>query len=113
MIGSITLISAIIILSSGIIIIGYAEQKAANTTTAIAAIAANSTYRPLVSTRGNFDINTSLLLANHNETDYAAFDIPGLQVGKCPGEIAIYVHGWGASQYKFLLYLYNIYQMHI
>jgi hypothetical protein len=48
----------------------------------------------LISTRGNFDINTSLLLANHNETDYAAFDIPGLQVGKCPDEIAIYVHGW-------------------
>jgi hypothetical protein len=76
--GSITLILAIII-SLGIIITSHAEQKIAKTTTtAIAAnrigtaiaTAANTTYKPLVFTRGNFAIDTSLLLANHNETDY-------------------------------------------
>ncbi|MBV9176195.1 MAG: alpha/beta hydrolase [Nitrososphaeraceae archaeon] len=59
---------------------------------------ANATYTPLVSTRANFDTSTSLLLPNHSKTDYAATDVPGLQVGKCPAEIVIYVHGLGATQ---------------
>lgn len=74
-----------------LVILGSITLVSAKTT-------ANATYTPLVSTRANFDTNTSLLLPNHSETDYAATDVPGLQVGKCPAEIAIYVHGLGAAQ---------------
>ena len=51
-----------------------------------------------VSTRGNFDNMTGELLQGHNKTDYAAFEIPGLQSEVCPNEIAIIVHGWGLNQ---------------
>jgi pimeloyl-ACP methyl ester carboxylesterase len=74
-----------------LVILGSITLVSAKTT-------ANATYTPLVSTRANFDTNTSLLLPNHSETDYAATDVPGLQVGMCPAEIAIYVHGLGAAQ---------------
>jgi hypothetical protein len=52
----------------------------------------------LVCTRANFDTSTSSLLPNHKKTDYAATDVPGLQVGTCPAEIVIFVHGVGATQ---------------
>jgi esterase/lipase superfamily enzyme len=85
-----------------LVILGSVTLVSTKTTTAIAATAAgtvaNATYTPLVSTRANFDASTSLLLPNHKKTDYAATDVPGLQVGKCPAEIVIYVHGVGASQ---------------
>src|SRR5215831_4141358 len=85
-----------------LVILGSITLASTKTTIAIAATStgtlADATYTPLVSTRANFDTSTSLLLPNHNEKDYAAFDVPGLQVGKCPAEIAIYVHGVGAAQ---------------
>jgi esterase/lipase superfamily enzyme len=89
-----------------LVILGSITLVSAKTTTAIAATStrtavesvANATYTPLVSTRANFDTSTSLLLPNHKKTDYAATDVPGLQVGECPAEIVIYVHGVGATQ---------------
>jgi len=93
-----------------LLILGSITLVSAKTTTAIAATStttatrtaagtvADATYTRLVSTRANFDTSTSSLLPNHNKKDYAATDVPGLQVGKCPAEIVIYVHGVGASQ---------------
>src|SRR5688572_24230833 len=54
----------------------------------------------IVSTRGHFDPMTGELLPGHNKTDYTASNIPGLQSGVCPAEIAIIVHGWGLNQNK-------------
>jgi pimeloyl-ACP methyl ester carboxylesterase len=48
---------------------------------------------PMVSTRGHFDLNTGELLPGHNFTDYTATNVPGLQVGSCPKELVIFVHG--------------------
>jgi hypothetical protein len=48
---------------------------------------------PLVSTRGHFNNNTGELLANHSTTDYNATNIPGLEVGQCPRELVVFVHG--------------------
>ena len=85
-----------------LVILGSITLASAKTTTANAATStgtlADATHTPLVSTRANFDTSTSLLLPNHNKKDYEAFDVPGLQVGKCPAEIAMYVHGLGAAQ---------------
>ena len=91
-----------------LVILGSITLVSAKTTTAIALTStttrtaagtvASAIYTPLVSTRANFDTSTSLLLPNHNKKDYAATDVPGLQVGECPAEIVIYGHGVGASQ---------------
>jgi hypothetical protein len=53
-----------------------------------------------VSTRGQFDNMTGELLPEHNKTDYVASEIPGLQHGVCPKEIAIIVHGWSLDENK-------------
>jgi pimeloyl-ACP methyl ester carboxylesterase len=50
-------------------------------------------YPILISTRGHFDNNTGELLANHTTTDYNATNVPGLEVGQCPPELVIFVHG--------------------
>lgn len=92
-----------------LVILGSVILVSTKITTAIAAISssttrtaagtvANAADTPLVSTRANFDTSTSLLLPNHNKKDYAATDVPGLQVGTCPAEIVIFVHGVGATQ---------------
>ena len=67
------------------------------TRTAVGTVA-NAIDTPLVSTRANFDTSTSLLVPNHDKKDYAATDVPGLQVGTCPADIVIFVHGVGATQ---------------
>jgi hypothetical protein len=54
----------------------------------------------IVSTRGHFNLETAELLPGHNKTDYTVSNIPGLQSGVCPDEIAIIVHGWGINQSK-------------
>jgi hypothetical protein len=48
---------------------------------------------PLVSTRNNFNVDTGELLPRHNSTDYMAINVPGLQVGQCPKEMVVFVHG--------------------
>lgn len=53
---------------------------------------------PIVSTRGHFDLSSGILLFGHTETDYRPLNIPGLQVGNCPPEIVVYVHGWNADE---------------
>jgi pimeloyl-ACP methyl ester carboxylesterase len=50
-------------------------------------------FIPLLSTRGNFDLSTGELLPRHNSTDYLPNNIPGLQIGQCPKEVVIFVHG--------------------
>jgi hypothetical protein len=60
----------------------------------------------LASTREHFNLETGLLNNGHNETDYDASHVPGLQSGtSCPKEVAIYVHGvWtgiGSSSANF------------
>ena len=91
-----------------LVILGSITLVSAKTTTAIAATSsttrtaagtvANATDTPLVFTRANYDTSTSLLLPKHKKRDYAATDVPGLQVGTCPAEIVIFVHGVGATQ---------------
>lgn len=48
---------------------------------------------PLVSTRNNFNRNTGELVQGHNSTDYVPSNVPGLQVGQCPKELVVLVHG--------------------
>jgi pimeloyl-ACP methyl ester carboxylesterase len=48
---------------------------------------------PLVSTRNNFNLGTGELLRGHNSTDYIPRNVPGLQVGQCPKEMVVLVHG--------------------
>ncbi|MGB9169797.1 MAG: alpha/beta hydrolase [Nitrososphaeraceae archaeon] len=50
---------------------------------------------PLISTRGQFDLETGQLIGGHNSTDYKAVNIPD-----CPPEIAIVVHGFGLDDAK-------------
>jgi hypothetical protein len=56
----------------------------------------------VVSTRGHFGLDTGELLPGYNTTDFMAVNIPGFQVGACPPEIAIYVHGVWANEREFL-----------
>jgi pimeloyl-ACP methyl ester carboxylesterase len=53
---------------------------------------------PTVSTRGHFDLSSGNLLFGHTATDYQPLNIPGLQIGNCPPEIVVYVHGWNADE---------------
>ncbi|MFL6507960.1 MAG: alpha/beta hydrolase [Nitrososphaeraceae archaeon] len=48
---------------------------------------------PLVSTRNNFNLGTGELLRGHNSTDYMPRNVPGLQVGQCPKEMVVLIHG--------------------
>jgi hypothetical protein len=60
-------------------------------------IAATQATTSIVSTRGHFGLSSGNLLFGHTETDYRPLHIPRLQVGNCPPEIVIYVHGWAAD----------------
>jgi hypothetical protein len=50
---------------------------------------------PIISTRGQFDLETGKLVEGHNSTDYKSMNIPD-----CPPEIAIIVHGFGLDDAK-------------
>ena len=52
---------------------------------------------PLITTRNHFNLVNGTLLSGVNETGYTSLNIPGLQIGDCPNEIAIIVHGWGLN----------------
>lgn len=51
------------------------------------------TTTPLVSTRNHFNFTTGDLIKEYSPLSYNASNIPGLQIGSCPREIAIYMHG--------------------
>jgi pimeloyl-ACP methyl ester carboxylesterase len=57
---------------------------------------------PIVLTRGHFQDNAfsnPSLTSGHTATDYdTTGDIPGLQVGDCPPEIVIYIHGFDNTE---------------
>jgi len=55
-------------------------------------------FPSIVSTRDHFNRVTGGLVAGHNEKDYVASNIPGLQGGVCPPEIVIIVHGWNNNE---------------
>jgi len=93
-----SLLVSLVILGSIALVSAKTTTATAATSTTTATRTAAGTYTPLISTRANFDTSTSLLLPNHKKTDYAATDVPGLQVGECPAEIVIFVHGVGATQ---------------
>jgi Alpha/beta hydrolase of unknown function (DUF900) len=60
----------------------------------------NYNFSSIVSTRGHFSLVNGTLLMGHNEKDYSASNISGLQSGGCPNEIAIIVHGWALNENK-------------
>jgi pimeloyl-ACP methyl ester carboxylesterase len=61
----------------------------------------SSASNQLVSTRGNFNLDTGELLQGHSPIDYSPRNIPGLQSGQCPKEMVILVHGvWVAGEFK-------------
>ena len=67
-------------------------QQSTDPTTTTAAL-------PVVSARNHFNLDTGELNPGHNDTDYnTTNNIPGLQTGSCPPEIAIYVHGVWANE---------------
>ena len=49
----------------------------------------------IISTRGQFDLETGKLVEGHNSTDYKSINIPD-----CPPEIAVVVHGFGLDDAK-------------
>jgi Alpha/beta hydrolase of unknown function (DUF900) len=47
-----------------------------------------------VSTREHFNLDSGELKPGYTITEYNAINVPGLQVGNCPDESVIYVHGF-------------------
>ncbi len=47
-----------------------------------------------VSTRNHFDLDSGELKPDYTINEYNAINVPGLQIGNCPGESVIYVHGF-------------------
>jgi hypothetical protein len=58
------------------------------------ASAINIPTTPIIFTRGHFDLDSGALI-NPSPTSYeTSGDIPGLEVGGCPDDLVVYVHGW-------------------
>lgn len=53
-----------------------------------------------VSTRDHFDLNNGELKPDYTINEYDAINVPGLQVGNCPDESVIYVHGFLRNEYQ-------------
>ena len=88
---SLVILGSITLVSKTTTAIAATSSSTTPATRTAAGTVANAADTPLVSARANFDTRTSLLLPNHKKTDYAATDVPGLQVGTCPAEIVIYM----------------------
>ena len=60
--------------------------------------------QPLVSTRGDFNLNTGKLIG-YSPLSYNASNIPGLQNENCPqnpNKTVIYIHGYGVNGKTFV-----------